>query len=83
MNFKRKREEKEKRKETKDLEKGTKKRQELLVNRLVAMYEKGQTTYLDVLLSSEDMTSFLSNYYRIQQIAEADQEVIDSIVVKR
>lgn len=47
------------------------------------MYEKGQTTYLDVLLSSEDMTSFLSNYYRIQQIAEADQEVIDSIVVKR
>ena len=74
---------KEKRKEIKDLEKETKERQELLVNRLVAMYEMGQTSYLDVLLSSEDMTSFLSNYYRIQEIAEADQEVIDSIVKKR
>lgn len=72
-----------KEKEIKELEEETKQRQELLVNRLVAMYEMGQTSYLDVLLSSEDMTSFLSNYYRIQEIAEADQEVIDSVIEKQ
>ena len=65
------------------LEEETKQRQELLITRLVAMYERGQTSYLDVLLSSEDMTTFLSNYYRIQEIAEADQGIIDSIVEKQ
>lgn len=73
----------EKEKEIEKLEEETKQRQELLVNRLVAMYEMGQTSYLDVLLSSEDMTSFLSNYYRIQEIAEADQGIIDSILQKQ
>ena len=47
------------------------------------MYEAGQTTYLDVLLASEDMTSLISNYYRIEEIAEADQAVIDSIIEKQ
>ena len=73
----------EKEEEIEKLEEETKQRQELLINRLVAMYEMGQTSYLDVLLSSEDMTSFLSNYYRIQEIAEADQEIIDSILQKQ
>ena len=69
--------------EIKKLEEETKERQDLLVQRLVAMYEKGQTTYLDVLLSSEDMTTFISNYYRIEEIAEADQEVINSVIEKQ
>ena len=73
----------DKEEEIKKLEEETKQRQELLVNRLVAMYEMGQTSYLDVLLASEDMTSFLSNYYRIQEIAEADQEIIDSVIKKQ
>ena len=47
------------------------------------MYERGQTTYLDVLLSSENITTFLSNYYRIEEMAEADQTVIDSIKTKQ
>ena len=70
----------EKEDEIAKLEKETKEKQDLLVDRLVAMYEKGQATYLDVLLSSEDMTTFLSSYYRIEEIAEADQAVIDSII---
>lgn len=69
--------------EIKKLEEETKKREDLLVKRLVAMYENGQTSYLDVLLTSEDMTDFLSSYYRIQEIAEADEEVINSIIEKR
>ena len=65
------------------LEKEAKEKEELLLKRLVAMYEAGQTTYLDILLSSEDITSLLSNYYRIEEIAEADQSVIDSIKEKQ
>ena len=47
------------------------------------MYEKGQTTYLDILLSSDDITSFISGYYRVEEIAQADQEVITSILEKQ
>ncbi len=69
--------------EIKELEDETKEREDLLVSRLVAMYERGQTTYLDVLLSSDDITSFLSGYYRIEEITEADQEVINSVIEKQ
>ena len=70
-------------KEIEELEKETKEKEELLLKRLVAMYEAGQTTYLDILLSSEDITTLISNYYRIEEIAEADQEVIESIKSKQ
>ncbi len=73
----------EKEKEIKKLEEENKEREDLLVNRLIAMYEKGQVTYLDVLLSSENITTFISNYYRVEEITEADQEVIDSILTKQ
>lgn len=66
-----------------ELEIETKEKQDLLIDRLVAMYEKGQTTYLDVLLSSEDITSLISNYYRIEELASADQAVIDSVIEKQ
>lgn len=72
-----------KEKEIKDLEEENKEREKLLVNRLIAMYEKGQTTYLDILLSSDDITSFISGYYRVEEIAQADQEVITSILEKQ
>lgn len=65
------------------LEKETKEKEDLLIQRLVAMYERGQTTYLDAILGSEDITSLISNYYRIEEIAEADQSVIDSIKAKQ
>ena len=73
----------EKQDEIKKLEEETKQKQDLLIERLVAMYEAGQTTYLDVLLASEDITTLISNYYRIEEIAEADQAVIDSIIEKQ
>lgn len=70
-------------KKIKELEEETAERQELLINRLVAMYEMGRTSYLDVLLQSEDMTSFISNYYRIEELADADQGIIDSVIEKQ
>ena len=52
---------------------------ELLEQRLVALYEAGETTYLDVLLASEDLSDFISNYYLIEQMAEADETLLTNI----
>ena len=55
------------------------KQQELLEKRLVATYEAGETSFLDVLLSSESLTDLISNYYYISQIAEADISLMEKI----
>lgn len=54
-------------------------KEKLLEKRLVASYKAGNTTYLDVLLTSEGLTSFLSNYYLIEQLAESDTKLINTI----
>lgn len=59
------------------------KQQELLSKRLVAMYESGTTSCLDMLLSSEGLADFLSKYYIIEQIAEYDTELLESIETTR
>ena len=55
------------------------KQQELLEKRLVATYESGETSFLDVLLSSRSLTDLISNYYMISEIAEADMNLMESI----
>lgn len=55
------------------------KQQELFKNRLVAVYEAGETTYLDFLLSSQSLTDFISNYYLVSEVAEMDAELMDTI----
>ena len=52
---------------------------ELLEERLVALYESGTTSYLDMLLTSEDLSDFISNYYLIEQMAEADEALLEKI----
>lgn len=54
-------------------------RQELLNKRLVAVYTSGKTTYLDVLLSSSSLTDFISNYYLIEQLSDADANLLNQI----
>ena len=39
----------------------------------------GETTYLDVLLSSASITDFISKYYIVQEIAEYDNSLLESI----
>lgn len=51
----------------------------LLEERLVALYESGTTSYLDMLLTSEDLSDFISNYYLIEQMAEADEALLEKI----
>ena len=60
-------------------EKDLTEKEELLEKRLVASYKAGDTSYLDVLLSSEDLTSFLSNYYLIEELAKYDTQLIETI----
>jgi len=52
---------------------------EMLTTRIVARYEAGETTFLDVLLSSKDISDFLTNYYYITEVAEADAELLVQI----
>lgn len=51
----------------------------LLARRLVAMYEAGETQYLDILLNSKDITDFISRAYIIQEIADYDSVLINQI----
>lgn len=50
-----------------------------LQKRLVAVYMSGNTTYLDVLLSSSSLTDFISKYYFLEKLAEADTNLITEI----
>ena len=53
--------------------------EDLLEARLVVSYEEGETSYLDVLLASESITDFISNYYLVTELATSDAELLDSI----
>lgn len=68
-----------KQKEIKKLEKEFKEKEEAFLERMVAIYEAGQMTYLDMLLSSDSVVNFISNYYMISELAEADKTMMDSI----
>lgn len=52
------------------------KQEELLNARLIAIYESGETSYLDVLLTSSSMTDFLAKYYAASELIEYDKELI-------
>lgn len=55
------------------------KQKELLEARLIAIYEAGETSFLDVLLASEGIVELISNYYLVTEIAENDVELLDKI----
>ena len=68
-----------KNKEIKQKEKEYKEKDQLLQDRLVALYEAGETRYLDLLLSSGSITDFISNFYLVEQLTECDTEILNSI----
>ena len=55
------------------------KNQKALNERLVAMYENGNTSYLDYFLSSSSLTDFISNYYLLSEIADYDTQLLEEI----
>ena len=66
-------------KEIEELQQELEEKQELLKNRLVAIYEEGQITFLDVLLSSDSIWDYFSMEVRMQEMAEADNKQMDEI----
>lgn len=69
--------------ELKKAESNYEKQKETLQNRLIAMYEAGETQYLDVLLKSSDMSDFLSNYFLISEITSYDEELFNYMENKK
>ena len=55
------------------------KQEETFKQRLVAVYESGETSYLDFLLSSSNLADFISNYYLVSEIAEMDTEMLEKL----
>lgn len=52
-------------------------------DRITAIYEAGETTFLDMLLSSESILDFISNYYLASLVTEADTAQLEEIEKKR
>lgn len=52
---------------------------DVLQNRIVALYESGDIVYLDVLLSSNTLSEFITNYYLIGEIAKYDSDLLENI----
>lgn len=59
------------------------KQKELFKQRLVAIYEAGETQYLDILLKSRSLYDFLSSYYIITELAEIDNNLINELEQKK
>ncbi len=57
--------------------------EELLTDRLVAIYEEGQVNFLDVLLSAESIWDYISMPTRIQELTEADTAQMDKVEKQR
>ena len=51
----------------------------IMEERLVIMYETGNVSYLDLLLSSANLVEFLSNYYFVEEIIKSDNELLANI----
>lgn len=55
------------------------KQKQRLENRLVAIYEAGDTQYLDVVLTSRSVSDFLSNYFLITELATYDTQLLEEV----
>lgn len=55
------------------------KQKELIERRLIAIYESSKTTYLDILLGSTSLSDFLTKYYVLEELAEYDAKLLQSL----
>ena len=55
------------------------KQKKLLEKRLVAMYQMGEMSYLDVLVKSRGFTDFVTNFFLIEEVAKADTELLNTV----
>ena len=57
--------------------------EEALKKKIALDYEMGEVSYLDVLLNSNGILDFLSNYYLISEIMQKDNDLLDEIEEKK
>lgn len=69
-------------KDIKKKEKEIKKQENGLNERLTAMYKTGTVGYIDVILSSDDITDLISNIGMVQKILENDQDLLKKLEKK-
>lgn len=60
-----------------------KKQEDLLTTRLVTMYQAGETSYLDFLLTSKNLIEFISNYYLLVRMTEWDNKILEDLEGQR
>lgn len=51
----------------------------LLDTRLIAIYEAGDTKYLDVILNSKSITEFISSFFLISELTTYDEELLEEV----
>ena len=59
-----------------EAEKKYNKQEEAFKNRIVAQYEAGETTYLDVLVGGGSLWDMVSNWYVVSEIADLDNQML-------
>lgn len=69
--------------ELKVAEEKYRKQREALEQRLIIMYESGDTQYLDVILSSKSVSDFLSNYFLITELTIYDTDLLNDMKEKK
>ena len=52
---------------------------EVFEQRVVALYEAGDTQYIDIILKAKSITDFISSYYVLSEIADYDSEMLQEI----
>lgn len=62
-----------------ELEDTYNRKEKTLKKRIVALYEAGDISYIDLLLSSDSIVDFLSNYFMIGELLEYDNNLLEEI----
>lgn len=59
------------------------KQKNIVEERLVTLYKLGDTSYLDFLLSSKNLTDFISNYFLITKLVSYDTNLLNDTEAKK
>ena len=71
----------ERRKELEEATESYNAQKEMIDKRLIAIYESSKTTYLDILLGSTSLSDFFTKYYVLEELAEYDNKLLQSLQV--
>ena len=62
-----------------DIQERYDKKEKVLKKKVVALYESGETSYLELILSSKNIVEFLSNYFLVSELIEYDNNLLDEM----